>query len=66
MRDEVILKINSTCKRGESWDKKTLELFLKKYIEKHPEKDNEGTTEKYYPYCGIIIWYLQNKLRAIG
>ena len=35
------------------------------YSEKHSEKDEEGTKEKYYPYCGIIIWYLQKKLRTL-
>ena len=42
-----------------------LEQFLKKYSEKHSEEDEEGTKEKYYPYCGIIIWYLQKKLQAL-
>ena len=66
MLTEVICKINSTCRKGKSWDKKTLELLLKKYSEKHSVKDEEGTKEKYYPYCGIIIWYLQKKLRTLG
>lgn len=65
MLTEVINKINSTCRKGKSWDKKILERFLKKYSEKHSEEDEEGTKEKYYPYCGIIIWYLQKKLRAL-
>ena len=65
MLTEVINKINSTCRKGKSWDKKILERFLKKYSEKHSEEDEEGTKEKYYPYCGIIIWYLQKKLQAL-
>ena len=35
MLTEVISQINSTCKKGKNWDKRTLELFLKKYSEKH-------------------------------
>ena len=65
MLTEVLSKINSTCKKGKNWNKKTLELFLKKYNEKHSEKDEEGVKEKFYPYCGIVIWYLQKKLKTL-
>lgn len=62
---QVITQINVACKKGKSWDKKTLELYLKKYSEKHFEKDGEGVKEKYYPYCGIVTWFLQKKLRTL-
>lgn len=63
---QVITQINVACKKGKSWDKKTLELYLKKYSEKHFEKDGEDVKEKYYPYCGIVTWFLQKKLRTLG
>lgn len=63
---QVITQINVACKKGKSWDKKTLELYLKKYSEKHFEKDGEDVKEKYYPYCGIVTCFLQKKLRALG
>lgn len=50
MLTEVITQINVSCKKGKSWDKKTLEGYLSKYSEKHLEKDEEGEKEKYYPY----------------
>lgn len=66
MLTEVITQINVSCKKGKSWDKKTLEGFLSKYSEKHSEKDEEGEKEKYYPYCGVVTWFLQKKLRTLG
>lgn len=63
---EVITKINVNCKKGTNWDKKTLESYLYKYSEKHSEKDKEGVKEKYYPYCGVVSWFLQKKLRTLG
>lgn len=66
MLTEVITRINVDCKREKSWDKNTLERYLSKYSEKHSEKDGEDVKEKYYSYCGIITWFLQKKLRALG
>ena len=62
---EVIQKINQVCKKkgkgkGE-WDKSALNSFLKKYKNKH----NEGDKQKYYPYCGIVVWYIQKKLNTV-
>lgn len=59
---EVITKINVNYKNGKNWDKKILESYLSKYSEKHLEKDEE----KYYPYCGVVSWFLQKKLRTLG
>lgn len=59
---EVITKINVNCKNGKNWDKKIMESYLSKYSEKHLEKDEE----KYYPYCGVVSWFLQKKLRTSG
>ena len=63
---EVITKINVNCKKGKNWDKKTLESYFSKYSEKHLENDEEGVKEKYYPYCGVVSWFLQKKLRTLG
>lgn len=59
---EVITKINVNYKNGKNWDKKIMESYLSKYSEKHLEKDEE----KYYPYCGVVSWFLQKKLRTLG
>ncbi len=66
MLTEVISKLNVDCKKGKSWDKKILERYLSKYSEKHPENDEEGVKEKYYPYCGIVSCFLQKKLRTLA
>ena len=66
MLTQVIIQINGACKKGKCWDKKTLELYLKKYSEKHFEEDEEGVKEKYYSYCGIVTWFIQKKLRTLG
>lgn len=66
MLTEVISKLNVDCKKGKNWDKKTLERYLSKYSEKHPENDEEGVKEKYYPYCGIVSCFLQKKLRTLA
>lgn len=66
MLTEIITQINATCKKGKTWDKKTLEYYLRKYSERHSERDEEGVKEKYYAYCGIVIWYIQKKLRTLG
>lgn len=66
MLTEVISKLNVDCKKGKSWDKKILERYLSKYSEKHPENDEEGVKEKYYPYCGIVFCFLQKKLRTLA
>ena len=66
MLAEVISKLNVDCKKGKSWDKKTLERYLSKYSEKHPENDEEGVKEKYYSYCGIVSCFLQKKLRTLA
>ena len=63
---EVITKINVNCKKGKNWDKKTLESYFSKYSEKYLENDEEGVKEKYYPYCGVVSWFLQKKLRTLG
>lgn len=62
----IITQINKVCKKGGNWDKKTLEHYVTKYSEKHSEKDKDGIKEKYYSYCGIVIWYLKKKLRTLG
>ena len=58
---EVVQKINQVCKKKEKWDKSALNSFLIKYKYKH----NEGNKQKYYPYCGIVVWYIQKKLKTL-
>ena len=58
---EVIQHINRTCKQKEKWSKSVLRDILAKYQNKHVE----GNKQKYYPYCGIVVWYIQKKLKTL-
>lgn len=42
-----------------AWTKQAIEKYIKKYSSPHSEKGEL----KYYPYCGIVVHYLQKKLR---
>lgn len=63
MLTEVIKEINSKCKNGQSWNKKRLTTYLRKYGEKHAAKNEERA--EYYPYCGIVVWFLKKKLQKL-
>lgn len=53
----IITQLN-TRKKKNRWTKDMLQKYLDKYQEKHSDHGKE----KYYPYCGIVIYYLQKKL----
>lgn len=62
VRDEVIRNINHLCKKDGTWDKATLEKYLAKYENMHMNNDRK----EYYPFCGIISWYLRRKLKQLS
>ena len=53
----TVVKQLSTEKK-DKWTKNILQKYLDRYQEKH----SDNGKEKYYPYCGIVIYYLQKKL----
>lgn len=53
----IITQLN-TRKKKNRWTKDMLQKYLDKYQEKHSDHGKK----KYYPYCGIVIYYLQKKL----
>ena len=59
--DEVIKMINSYHKSNRQWSKNILRAVLDKYENMHQEDGKQ----MYYPYCGIIIWYLRRKLKQL-
>ena len=61
-RDEVIKNINHSCKKDGTWNKAAIEGYLAKYENMHVN----GERKEYYPYCGIISWYLRKKLRQLS
>lgn len=58
---EVIQHINQTCKQKKIWNKTALKSILVKYQNKH----KDGENQKYYPYCGIVVWFIQKKLNTL-
>lgn len=66
MLDEVIKRINQQCRKKNSWDKALLNKFLQKYSQMHKSNDKEENRMEYYPFCGIVIWFLKDKLRKLG
>ena len=61
MLKEVIQHINQTCKQKKNWNKTALKSILVKYQNKH----KDGENQKYYPYCGIVVWFIQKKLNTL-
>ena len=61
VREKIIVQLNATCKRSGKWDKALLIKYLSKYENMHSE---DGCL-KYYPYCGVIIWYIRKKLSQL-
>ena len=53
----IIVQLNASQKKNK-WTRAMLEKYLNKYKNMH----SDHGTEKYYPYCGIVIYYLQKKL----
>ena len=43
------------------WTRQMVEKYLLKYSTMHNEKGKL----KHYPYCGIVIYYLQKKLKQL-
>ena len=60
-RDEVIRNINQSCKKNGIWNKTAIVRYLAKYENMH----FNGNRKEYYPYCGIISWYLRKKLKQL-
>lgn len=60
MLNETIKKINE-AKPQLQWKKKQINKYLEQYKEMHLD----NTKKKYHPYCGIVIYYLQKKLRKL-
>ncbi|QUB82131.1 hypothetical protein [Prevotella jejuni] len=71
LNDKVLVKARKTTleaiikqlniKKKEKKDKWTKNM-LKKYLDRYQEKHSDNGKKKYYPYCGIVIYYLQKKL----
>jgi len=56
---KIIALLNSEKKNNKNkWTKKMLQKYLYRYQEKH----SDNGKKKYYPYCGIVIYYLKKKL----
>lgn len=47
--------------KGRNWNKALVQGFIEKYSTKHTKEGED----RYIPYCGIIIYFLQKKLRLI-
>ena len=56
--DAVLAQLKALHK-GEDWKKSTLRKALSKYSEMH----DEGGVSKHEPYCGIVMYFLDKKLR---
>ena len=61
-RDEAIKNVNYLCKKNGTWNKAAIERCLAKYDNMHVN----GNKKEYYPYCGIISWYLRKKLKQLS
>ena len=59
-RDSVITQITVMSKTS-GWNKNALNLILSKYENMH----NDNGNLIYYPYCGIITWYIKKKLSRL-
>lgn len=53
----IIAQINASQKKNK-WTRAMLQKNLNKYQTMH----SDNGKEKYYPYCGIVIYYLHKKL----
>lgn len=56
---EIITQLNA--RKKDRWTRAMLQKNLDKYQTMHSDHGKE----KYYPYCGIVIYYLQKKLTKI-
>lgn len=57
----VIALINRECK-GRVWNLKMLNKYLDKYKNKHRGEDGEL---RYKQFCGIVVYYMNKKLKQI-
>jgi uncharacterized protein (TIGR02646 family) len=55
---EVFKQLQNSAPKGTGAKGSFIRKLLKKYSEKHREDDKL----KYYPYCGIVTYFLQKKL----
>lgn len=53
----IIAQLNASQKKNK-WTRAMLQKYLNKYQTMH----SDNGKEKYYPYCGIVIYYLHKKL----
>jgi len=58
----VVTRKLNTLKGDKPWNKTILKKCLEKYSNKH-EKDGKM---QFIPYCGIVIYNIQKKLRQMG
>ena len=58
----VVTRELNTLKGDKPWNKTILKKCLEKYSNKH-EKDGKM---QFIPYCGIVIYNIQKKLRQMG
>ena len=62
----VISMLNRNRGKDGAWKKAGVKAVLDKWKVKHLERfKDEGECYVYYPYCGIVIWYLEKLYRRI-